>query len=233
MEQDLDKIADGKIPWLKVLRDFYSPFHQTLEKAKKEMQTVKRSVVPTDIRCEQCGATMVIRWGRMGEFLACEKFPECKNTLDFRRDEAGKILPVKKEGPEPSDEKCEKCGLPMVYRTGKFGRFLACSGYPKCKNVRATTTGVACPREGCDGEIIQKISKNGKVFYSCNRYPKCKIALWDRPVNRTCPLCGSPFLLEKNTKALGPHLKCPNKDCKYLERQENGEGGEKDSTAKG
>jgi len=224
MEQDLDKIADGQIPWLTVLQDFYGPFQQTLQKAKKEMQSVKRTVVPTDIQCEQCGATMVIRWGKMGEFLACEKFPECKNTLDFRRDASGNILPINKEEPEPSNERCEKCGSPMVYRTGRFGRFLACSGYPKCKNVRATTTGVPCPQEGCDGEIIQKISKRGKVFYSCNRYPKCKLALWDKPVNITCPQCGSPYLLEKNTKALGPHLKCPTKNCKYLKRLEDESG---------
>ncbi len=220
MEQDLDKIAEGRIPWLKVMQDFYGPFHQALDKAKKEMQSVKRSVVPTDINCEQCGAKMVIRWGKMGEFLACEKFPECKNTRDFRRDPEGNIQPIDKEEPEPSGETCEKCGLPMVYRNGRFGRFLACSGYPKCKNIRATSIGVSCPETGCDGEIIQKISKRGKIFYSCNRYPKCKLALWDKPVNIPCPQCGAPYLLEKDTKALGPHLKCANKECGYIKKIE-------------
>ncbi|MEJ2689113.1 MAG: type I DNA topoisomerase [Deltaproteobacteria bacterium] len=218
MEQDLDKIAEGRIPWLKVMQDFYSPFQQALIKAKKEMQSVKRSVVPTDIICERCGAKMVIRWGKMGEFLACEKFPECKNTRDFRRDEEGNIQPIDKEEPEPSNELCEKCGKPMVYRNGRFGRFLACSGYPKCKNIRALAIGVPCPEADCDGEIIQKISKRGKIFYSCNRYPKCKLALWDKPINVPCPQCGAPYLLEKDSKALGLHLKCANKDCEYIEK---------------
>lgn len=103
----------------------------------------------------------------------------------------------------------------MVYKHGRFGRFLACSGYPKCKNIKSETTGVKCPEAGCAGEIVKKVSKRGKVFYSCSKYPKCTFALWDKPIAEPCPDCGLPFLLEKNTKKRGPHLRCSEKSCGY------------------
>ncbi|MBU0728242.1 MAG: type I DNA topoisomerase [Proteobacteria bacterium] len=217
MEKNLDKVEEGEIHWLQILKEFYTPFKETLDKAKEEMKSVKRSSVPTDINCTLCEGKMAIKWGRNGEFLACENFPECKSTLDFTRSDEGAVVPVEREAAEQSDEICEKCGNPMVYKNGRFGKFLACSGYPKCKNVRSQGVGVKCPEQDCDGEIVQKISKRGKVFYSCNRYPKCTFALWDKPVNKNCPSCGALFLLEKESKKQGPHLKCATKDCDYSE----------------
>ncbi len=217
MEKKLDKVEEGNEDWLHLLKTFYGPFHDTLDKAKKEMRSIKRLSIPTNIQCKTCKGKMVIKWGKMGEFLACENFPECKNTMDFTRTEEGEILPVERKEPELSDQTCEKCGKPLVYKMGRFGKFLACSGYPECKNIPAQSVGVKCPTEGCDGEIVQKISKRGKVFYSCNRYPKCTFALWDKPVNKVCPLCKAPFLLEKKTKQTGHHLKCAQKDCGYIE----------------
>jgi len=218
MEENLDAIESGKADWIGVLRDFYGPFSQTLDKAREEMKSVKRSVTPTGIPCALCEGKMVIKWGKNGEFLACENFPACKHTQNFTRNEEGAVVPVEPEAPEASGEVCEKCGNPMVYRQGRYGRFLACSAYPKCKNVRALSTGVPCPETGCDGELVQKISKRGKVFYSCSRYPKCTFALWDKPVNEPCPLCGSPYLLEKENKKNGLHWRCPNKSCTYLRK---------------
>jgi DNA topoisomerase-1 len=215
MEQQLDHVEDGSSDWKEVLKGFYNPFRQSLETAKSEMKSVKRSAIPTDIKCAKCDGTMVIKWGRMGEFLACENYPDCKNTQDFTRDSNGNIIAVEKEEDQKSGEMCDKCGRPMVYKNGRFGRFLACSGYPECKNIQAETTGVSCPEDGCSGEIIKKVSKRGKIFYSCNKYPKCSYALWDKPVNQSCPDCDGPFLLEKNTKKDGVHLKCPNKKCGY------------------
>ena len=215
MEGTLDKVEEGSVKWLSLLKEFYAPFKEALEKAKKEMRDVKRSAIPTDIKCEKCGGTMMIKWGRNGEFLACEKYPDCKSTTDFTKAKDGTIIPKKKEVPEESGEKCEKCGMPMVYKHGRFGRFLACSGYPKCKNIKAETTGVKCPEDGCNGEIVKKVSKRGKVFYSCNKYPKCTFALWDKPIAEPCPNCALPFLLEKNTKKRGPHLRCSDKNCGY------------------
>ncbi len=215
MEANLDKVEEGDVKWLALLKEFYTPFKETLEKAKKDMRSVKRSAIPTDVKCEECGGIMMIKWGRNGEFLACEKYPDCKSTTDFTKEKDGTIVPKKKEAPEESGEKCEKCGKPMVYKHGRFGRFLACSGYPECKNIKSETTGVNCPEDGCKGEIVKKVSKRGKVFYSCNKYPKCTFALWDKPVAEACPDCALPFLLEKNTKKRGPHLRCSDKSCGY------------------
>lgn len=215
MEQQLDQVEDGSSDWKEVLKGFYNPFRESLETAKSEMKSVKKSAIPTDIKCSKCDGIMVIKWGRMGEFLACEKYPDCKNTQDFTRDSDGNIIAVEKEEDQKSGDMCDKCGRPMVYKNGRFGRFLACSGYPDCKNIQAETTGVKCPEDDCNGEIIKKVSKRGKIFYSCNRYPKCSYALWDKPVNQRCPDCDGPFLLEKNTKRDGDHLRCPNKKCHY------------------
>ncbi|MDR9501376.1 MAG: type I DNA topoisomerase [Desulfurivibrionaceae bacterium] len=224
MEEQLDKVEEGSVEWRKILRDFYGPFQQTLEAAKLEMKSIKRTATPTDIKCDKCGGTMVIKWGRMGEFLACENYPECKNTCDFTKDKDGTIIPKPKEELAETGEVCDKCGQPMVYKHGRFGRFMACSAYPKCKNIKSESTGVKCPEEGCPGEIIKKVSKRGKVFYSCDQYPKCTFALWDKPVAETCPECGSPYLLEKNTKKEGKHLRCPDKKCGFrrdLEEEED------------
>ncbi|MBU0682258.1 MAG: type I DNA topoisomerase [Proteobacteria bacterium] len=224
MEEQLDKVEEGTVKWLKILRDFYTPFEQTLETAKQEMKSVKRSATPTDIKCDKCGGIMMIKWGRMGEFLACEKYPDCKNTTDFTRDKEGAIIPKQKEELEESGEICDKCGKPMVYKHGRFGRFMACSAYPQCKNIKSEGTGVKCPEEGCTGEVIKKVSKRGKVFYSCDQYPKCTFALWDKPEAETCPDCGSPYLLEKDTKKEGHHLRCPDKNCGYRkDLEEDGE----------
>jgi DNA topoisomerase-1 len=218
MEQNLDRVEEGSVNWLRILHDFYGPFRQALEQAKSDMKSVKRSAVPTDVKCTLCGGVMVIKWGRKGEFLACENYPECKNTQDFKKDDEGNIVPVGKEEPLPSGAICEKCGLPLVYKNGRFGRFLACSGYPKCKHIPAEKTGVQCPEAGCGGELIKKISKKGKVFYSCNHYPKCSFAIWDKPVNQPCPDCQSPYLLEKENKKYGLHVKCPNDKCGYMQK---------------
>ncbi|MBI5556935.1 MAG: type I DNA topoisomerase [Deltaproteobacteria bacterium] len=218
MEQNLDRVEEGSVDWLKILHDFYSPFRQALDQAKEEMKPVKRSAVPTDIKCKLCEGVMVIKWGRKGEFLACEKYPECKNTQDFKKDDEGHVVPLEKEEPLLSGETCEKCGQPLVFKNGRYGRFLACSGYPGCKHIQAEKTGVRCPVADCGGELIKKVSKKGKVFYSCDHYPKCNFALWDKPVNQQCPDCGSPYLLEKENKKQGLHLRCPNEKCGYMLR---------------
>ncbi len=216
MEQNLDKVEEGEAAWLKILHDFYGPFNEALQLAKKEMRSVKRSITPTDIPCQSCDGKMVIRWGRNGEFLACENYPKCRHTLDFKREADDKIVPIAREEPKETSEVCDKCGKPMVYKQGKFGQFLACSGYPDCKNIKAEGTGVHCPEPGCDGELVKKISKRGKVFYACNKYPKCTSALWDKPIAQSCPDCGALFLVEKITKKSGTRLQCVDKQCGYI-----------------
>ena len=120
--------------------------------------------------------------------------------------------------PVLSEEKCDKCGLLMLIKDGRFGKYLACSGYPACKNiqplVKPLNTGVVCP-ECKEGQLIEKKSRFGKLFYSCNQYPKCKFALWDLPVESPCPKCGFPLLVKKVYKRKGEFLKCPKEGCDY------------------
>jgi DNA topoisomerase-1 len=113
-----------------------------------------------------------------------------------------------------SGEVCPNCGKPMVIKRGRFGRFLACSAYPECKTSKPLTTGVTCP-ECKQGQLAERRSKRGKIFYSCNRYPECKFACWDRPLAESCPQCGSPYLVVKYTKQEGEFVACPNKECGY------------------
>ncbi|MFY1828543.1 type I DNA topoisomerase [Myxococcus fulvus] len=211
MEEKLDQISEGGAKWVTVLRDFYGPFKDTLEKAKAEMRDVKREEIKTDIACEKCGNHFVIKFGKMGHFLACSNYPDCKNTKDFKRDAEGKIVIVEEE---TTDELCEKCGKPMVIKRGRFGRFMACSGYPDCKTSKPISIGVNCP-ECKQGYLTERRSGRGKIFFGCNRYPDCRFAAWDRPLAESCPQCASPYLLQKFSKRDGAYISCPNKECDY------------------
>ena len=218
MEEKLDEIEEGNAQWQAVLQDFYTGFKEDLAKAEVTMRDVKRQEIATDLTCEKCGKPMVIKWGRMGEFLACSGYPECRNTMNFRREEDGSIAPVKEEE-VPTDEKCPTCGSPMVVKRGRFGRFLACSRYPECKTSKPISIGVSCPK-GCGGYISERRSKRGKTFYGCSSYPKCDFVSWDRPRAEACPKCGATYLLDKYSKRTGPFVACPNKECDY--RREEG-----------
>src|SRR5215471_18269721 len=215
MEDELDKIEIGKEKWTKAMKRFYTPFSRDLKKAEKEMRDVKRQEVPTDIACEKCGAMMVVKWGRNGEFLACPRYPECKNTKNFKRNEKGELHVAKEE---EINETCEQCGRPMQLRWGKYGKFLGCSGYPECTNIRPlerpVDLGIKCP-ECKEGNLIERKSRRGKVFYGCDRYPECKFASWDRPVAGPCPDCNDPILVEKITKRAGRIRRCRKKECGY------------------
>jgi DNA topoisomerase I len=215
MEDELDKIEDGKEPWTRAMKRFYTPFERDLKKAEKEMRDVKRQEVPTDIACEKCGSVMVVKWGRNGEFLACKAYPECKNTKNFNRDDKGEITVAEEE---EVNETCDQCGRPMVLRWGKYGKFLGCSGYPECKSVRPlqrpVDLGIKCP-DCKEGDIMERKSRWGKIFYGCNRYPDCKFASWDKPVPGPCPDCGDPILVDKITKRAGHVRRCRHKECGY------------------
>lgn len=215
MEDELDKIEIGKEKWTRAMKRFYTPFERDLKKAEKEMRDVKRQEVPTDIDCDKCGAKMVIKWGRNGEFLACPQYPECKNTKNFKRSDTGEIEIVAEE---EVNETCEECGRPMLLRWGKFGRFLGCSGYPECKNIqpleKPVDLGIKCP-ECKEGNIKERKSRWGKVFYGCDKYPECKFASWDKPVPTPCPDCETPILVEKTTKRNGRTHRCYKKECGY------------------
>jgi len=205
MEDVLDAIEEQRIDWAKAMEDFYGRFTKSLERAETRIPELKREVTATSLACGECGSPMVIRWGRKGFFLACDSYPECRNTRDFARNEHGEV--VIRETAEESDQTCPTCGSPMVMRRGRFGEFYACSQYPRCKTTRAKHLDIACPREGCDGFITQRRSRRGKIFYGCTRYPQCDFAIWNKPVNRSCPQCDAPFMIEKWTRR-GPVTVC-------------------------
>jgi DNA topoisomerase I len=184
MEQQLDDIAEGQKKWVPVLREFYGPFERTLATAKETMRNIKREDVSAGLRCVKCGTgELMIKFGRNGEFLACNRYPECDFTSDFHRDSEGQILLDAASAPETSDVMCNLCGKPMIIKKSRFGPFLGCSGYPECKNTRRIgkdgkpvplpePTGVTCPK--CNqGELMQRRGKFGRPFFGCNRYPKC------------------------------------------------------------
>jgi DNA topoisomerase-1 len=222
MEEKLDEIEEGSAQWQAVLGDFYTAFKEDLAKAEVHMRDVKRQELATEHVCEKCGKPMVIKWGRMGEFLACTGYPECRNTMNFRRDESGAIVPQKEEE-VTTDEKCPTCGADMVVKRGRFGRFLACSKYPECKTSKPISIGVTCPKS-CGGYISERRSKRGKTFYGCSSYPNCDFVSWDKPRNEACPSCGSAWLLEKFSKKHGTYVACPNKECGWKKLPEGEDG---------
>lgn len=217
LEDVLDQIEEGKERWTTAMQRFYEPFSKDLDQADARMRDVKREGTPTEIPCGNCGANLMIKWGRSGEFLACPNYPECKFTRNFERDEDGNVKIVEVE---TIDEACETCGSPMQVKFGRFGKFIGCSAYPECKTVRPivkpVATGVRCP-DCTEGEIMEKRSRGGRTFFSCNRYPKCRFATWEKPIPEKCPECEAPFVVEKTTKKLGTVRRCLSEGCKYQE----------------
>jgi len=223
MESDLDRIETSELDSLEILNRFYEQFKKDLSHADQNMISMKRLGTPTDIDCPQCKTKKLhIKMGKNGHFLACSGYPECRYSCNYTRSETGTVQMEERPSEETVDQVCEKCGEPMVIRQGKFGSFLACSGYPACKNTHSMNgnaggneTGVACPKSGCNGMLIQRTSKRGKVFYGCSRYPNCDYAIWDKPVLQECPQCHAPFLVEKTTKSKGTLLSCLTDGCGY------------------
>ncbi|MEI6596745.1 MAG: type I DNA topoisomerase [bacterium] len=219
LENDLDSIADGGAKWQPIIKEFYDPFHANL-KNKYEVIN-KNDIMPeeksTEV-CDKCGAPMIIKTGRYGKFLACSAFPECKNIKSVPgSDKNGQAdsEEIKELKEKYKAEICEKCGSAMAIKVGKFGPFLACTGYPKCKNLKNigggdNGTGITCPV--CKkGEVVQKRSRRG-IFYACNQYPDCKTAFWGKPTGEKCPDCDA-LLIEDAKKG---EVKCSNKDCGYI-----------------
>ena len=205
MEAKLDDIAEKKATWSKVLKDFYEPFVQIVSDAKQNMERIS---IESDIVCPNCGKKMVVRTSRFGsQFLGCSGYPECKTMMP---------LNAKQEDvsePEVCEEKCEKCGSDMIFKVGPYGKYMECTN-SDCKNRKRVviSTGVKCPKCN-EGEIIQRKSKYGKIFYGCNKYPDCDFVLWNEPTGDVCPECNS--LLVKKVLKKGTFLECSSKTCKY------------------
>lgn len=214
MEDKLDEIADKKVIWNDVLKEFYGPFIETVASAKKNMEIVK---IESDQVCPNCGKVMLVKTSRFGsQFLGCSGYPECKTMMPL----SGEQQPE----PEKSDEKCEKCSSEMVIKMGPYGKYLQCTN-DECKNRKRiyVTTGVKCPK--CNvGEIVQRKSRFGKIFYGCNKYPDCDFVLWNEPNGEECPTCKS--LLVKKFLKRGNKIECSKKECDYFRPMEDSEAGE-------
>lgn len=152
VEEKLDKVAEGKIVWTKVIQEFYDPFNKDLQEAEKKLERQKVEPQKTNEMCPKCGKVMVLRDSRRGQFLACSGFPDCKTTFSVDK-EGNKII---RPAPEVTSFSCEKCGKAMLKRVGKRGPFLACSGFPKCRNIKKM------PAENLDENQLNKKTEENK-----------------------------------------------------------------------
>lgn len=208
MEDKLDDIAEEKVVWNKVLKDFYGPFMKTVSEAKENMEI---TIIESEFDCPNCGKKMLVKTSRFGnQFLGCSGYPECKTMMPM----SGEYTPPVEE---ETDEICEKCGSAMVIRTGPYGKYYQCKDEKgkNCKNRKSilVTIGVKCGQKGCKGELVQRKSRFGKVFYGCSQYPDCKFVLWGMPTGENCPECKS--MLVKKVLKKGTTIECSNKECKY------------------
>ena len=244
MENKLDAIESGESKRVETLKDFYALFDAELKKAKTDMENVKTKETPTDLVCEKCDSPMVIKWGKNGKFLCCSNYPKCKNTMNFTHDENGKVKHVEAQ---TTDIKCNKCGKPMIVKEGRFGQFLACSGYPECKNTmnatknengeivvqEAPTTDEKC--ELCGKPMAIKRGRFGQ-FLGCTGYPECKNikkmgkdgkVTKAEPVlsDETCELCGKPMAIKRGR--FGQFLGCTGyPGCKNIKKMAKNKTGE-------
>jgi DNA topoisomerase-1 len=200
MEEELDEVEEGKLTWTEALSEFYKKFRKDLRLAEREMADIKGEGIPTEVKCEKCGKPMVIRLGRNGQFLSCTGYPECDGTSDLPPELAAKYTSAAPPLPELPEQTCEKCGKPMAVKRGRFGFFLACTGYPECRNTKrivmkeGTATAVSdtvleekCPE--CGSHLALKHGRYGQ-FTACSNYPQCKYV---------------------KRQTLG--IPCPEKDC--------------------
>ncbi len=210
LEEELDAISRGEKQWIPAVKQFWEPFIELLQIKDKEVKKSDVTTEKTDKICSDCGKELVIKLGRAGRFLACSGFPDCRHTEPLNAD--GQPA----EEPVLTDEKCEKCGALMQIKQGRYGKFLGCSAYPECKNIqpleKPKALDIKCPQCN-EGEMMEKKSRYGKIFYSCNRYPKCKYALWNPPKAESCPKCSWPLTEIKTTKRWGTVQRCPQEGC--------------------
>lgn len=222
LEEDLDKISQGKIKRDTLLREFYDPFSKDLAKFKDSKQELGRKTAEvTDIDCPTCKKNkLLIRMSKSGSFLGCSGFPECTFTSKFKRDEQGAIELVETEQPKLLDENCEKCTSPLRKMVGRYGEFISCSGYPKCKYIKQNKAWFNCPK--CDNNIIERKWRGG-TLWGCEKYPKCKFSIFSDIVNENCGKCKSVKYMTKKTTKAGTTIICPNQDCKHAYTKETAE----------
>lgn len=217
LEDGLDSVANGDEKMINLLNGFYEKFSVELKNAEAALKDENFDVAEkqTDIICDKCGARMVIKRGRFGTFAACPNYPACRNTKTIDKD--GNPVEKKVEEPEKIGEQCPECGADLVKRKSRFGEFIACLNYPKCRYTREIISpiGVSCPV--CGGDVIARTSKKGTQYFVCINNPECKFISWTMPTNEKCPVCGGMLFKKKNSE----DLVCGDKNCGYTKKAEN------------
>ena len=225
MEENLDEIEEGKLNWRDALRTFYDKFAKDLSEAAESIKNTKKQAIPTDEICETCGAGMVIKFGRFGQFLACANYPECKTTREVASKRATASAAAAGENGETQTEAeeipvCELCGKDMALKRGRFGTFYGCTGYPECKNIRkidkksGATLTVAppveldeiCPKDGA--KLVRRQGRFGE-FVSCANYPKCDYVKRET-LGIACPKCKIGEIAVKKSKRGKAFYGCVN-----------------------
>ncbi len=213
LEDDLDAVSRGEKKWLPLMKKFWQPFKALIDDKEVSVQRSDVTQEAMDEKCPECGKQLSIRLGRNGRFIGCTDYPECGYTRNLNED-ATATEPEVVEG-----RQCLKCKSDLIIRSGRYGKFIGCSSYPNCKHmeplVKPKDTNVVCP-DCKKGTILERKSRKGKIFYSCSNYPKCKYALWNEPINESCPSCDWPILTVKTTKRRGTEKVCPQQECSYV-----------------
>ncbi len=224
LEEELDQIEEGKETWQDTLADFYKKFLKDLKYAEKHMENIKRMEKPTDEKCERCGAPLVIKWGKHGSFYACSTYDkEDKNTCTFTKENPINLPDLDSADVQETtqEEYCENCGRVMVLKRGRFGQFMACTGYPDCKTTRRLDQGKKVPDIPLD-ELCPKCGRNMMIrhgrygeFTTCSGYPECKYVKQNF-IGVKCPDCKDGDLVEKRARKGNTFYGCGNyPNCKF------------------
>ena len=214
LEEDLDKISCGEMERDTLLREFHASFIKDLEKFKDSKQELGRKTAEiTDIDCPTCKEKkLLIRMSKTGSFLGCSGFPECSFTSKFTRNDQGEISLIATEQPTLLDENCIQCSAPMRKMMGKFGEFISCSAFPKCKYIKQNKAWFNCPK--CSGAVLERKWRGG-TLWGCEKYPKCTFSIFADIEKINCPECKSVEYMQKKETKAGIIFTCPNQNCKH------------------
>lgn len=219
LEDELDDISRGEKEWIPLLEGFWDPFKFQVDNIQ---ETVKRKDVTQELideNCPLCGKPLSIRLGKRDRFIGCTGYPDCTYTRALV-EQPGQAM---QDAELVEGKTCPDCGGMLKIKHGRYGKFIGCSNYPKCKHIESlnkpTDTGVECP-ECKQGKMVKRQSRKGRVFFSCSRYPDCKYAVWNEPIAKSCPKCAWPMLTIKKTKKRGLEELCPRQTCGYIKQIE-------------
>ena len=212
LEKDLEAISIGEKDRISLLHEYWNPLKKLIEHKSESVNRDDVIQETTNEKCPKCGEALSIRLGNRGRFIGCTTYPVCDYTRNLGNVEDDN------ETETIEGRTCPECQSALVFKQGKYGKFVGCSAYPDCKHMEPLNSpedsGVKCP-ECRKGAILKRKSRNGKTFYSCSGYPKCKYAIWNPPLDEKCPDCGWPILTTKTSRSKGIEKVCPQKGCGF------------------